>query len=334
MTRKLTELTRSSTLPFLAASGVVLLCVVWTFWPALVEMAQRWAGDPQYSHGYLVPGFALLLLWLRRERLTSDTVQTNWWGLPLLLLGLGFKLAGGYYYYVWVDAVALLPCVAGLCLLLGGWTAWRWAWPAIAFLFFMIPLPFGVSGAMAEPLQRFATITSTFLLQTFGFPALAEGNVILLNDVELGVVEACSGLRMLVIFFALASGVVLLIRRPLWEKVALILSAAPIALVVNILRITVTGILYETVGSAWAHAVFHDLAGWLMMPVALGFLATELQLFRRLLLEVPPPDQSSLRVGLRRQPAPSRPAPSAVPGQPAPSRRRAARLAARSMGEA
>jgi exosortase/archaeosortase family protein len=110
--------------------------------------------------------------------------------------------------------------------------------------------------------------------------------VILLNEVEIGVVEACSGLRMLVIFFALSTGVALLTRRPLWEKTLLVASAIPIALMANITRITATGILHELdVGSAVTNAVFHDLAGWLMMPLGLALLGIELTLLNSLLLE-------------------------------------------------
>src|SRR5207244_4033561 len=100
------------------------------------------------------------------------------------------------------------------------------------------------------------TICSTFALQTLGLPALAEGNVILLNEVEIGIVEACSGLRMLVIFFALSTAVALLSRRPLTDRVAIVVSAIPIALLSNLLRIIVTGVLHETVGSEIANAVF------------------------------------------------------------------------------
>jgi exosortase len=214
-------------------------------------------------------------------------------------------------------------------LLLGGWTAWRWAWPALAFLVFMLPLPHRIAVAMAEPLQNFATVTSSFTLQTLGFPALAEGNVILLNDVDIGIVEACSGLRMLVIFFALSTGVALLIRRPLWERLLLVASAVPIALVVNILRITATGICYDQIGKGWTDAVFHDLAGWLMMPAALVLLAVELCVLRRLFLDAPGgPAPVRMPFGLR-PPRPDRGTSRPASPQPTPPRRRAARTAAR-----
>jgi exosortase len=322
MTQKLIDLYRSSRLSFLAALGLAVAAVLWAYWTSLGEMAQRWARDPQYSHGYLVPVFALALLWLRRTQLTTGTVQGSWWGVPLLAAGIALRLIGGFYYYLWLDAISLLPCLAGLVLILGGWPAWRWSWPAVAFLTFMIPLPYRFAVMLAGPLQNFATISSTFCLQTLGLPALAEGNVILLNEVEIGIVEACSGLRMLVIFFALSTAFALVIRRPLWEKVLIVASAVPIALIVNVIRISATGVLYQTVGSEWAHTVFHDLAGWLMMPLALGILSLELKLLKNLFLDPLPVDPARFTYGLR-APQPAGPArPAALAPAPRASRRR------------
>ncbi|HZT80586.1 MAG TPA: exosortase/archaeosortase family protein [Gemmataceae bacterium] len=271
-----------------AALAVGTAAVVWAWWATLGELAARWGHDPQYSHGYLVPAFAVLLLWLRRDRLAGATPAPSAWGAPVLAAGLALRLVGGYFHYVWFDAVSLVPVLAGLWLLVGGRAVWRWAWPALLFLAFMVPLPFRVAGALSGPLQRVATVASTFALQTIGLPAVAEGNVILLDEAEIGVVEACSGLRMLVVFFALSTGLALVVRRPLWERLLVVASAAPIALAVNIARITATGVLHETVGSRLANLVFHDLAGWLMMPLALALLALELAYLRRLVLDGPP----------------------------------------------
>jgi exosortase len=260
------------------------LALVWSYWPTLRGMADRWSHDPQYSHGYLVPVFALVVLWLRGEgRPTS--VATNWWGVPILAAGVLLRLAGARYYVEWLDAVSLLPTLAGACLLLAGWPALRWALPAIAFLVFMIPFPYQVEVALAHPLQRLATAWSTYALQVLGLPALAEGNIIVIDEVRLGVLEACSGLGMLATFAALSTAVALVIRRRWPEKLAILASAVPVAVLANVARITLTGVLHRTAGSTLANAVFHDLAGWLMMPLALGLLWLELMLLDRLLVE-------------------------------------------------
>jgi exosortase len=267
---------------------VPLPLVAWAFWPALCDMAHSWSTNPQDSHGYLVPGFAAYLLWLRRGKLGTEPLRPCLWaGLPLLTSALVLRLAAGFYHYVWVDVITLLPCLAGVCLMVGGWRALGWALPAIAFLFFMVPLPFRVATALSGPLQRLATICATFLMQTMGLPALAEGNVILLNKAEIGIVEACSGLRMLVVFFALATALALVIRRPLLDRLILVASAVPIALLANLARITVTGVLHETVSGEAANAFFHDAAGWFMMPLALAMLWVELWVLSRLFIEAP-----------------------------------------------
>ena len=196
-------------------------------------------------------------------------------------------MVSGIFCFTWIDAVALLPSLAAVALLVGGRAALRWSWPAIAFLFFMIPLPYQIEIALGRPLQRVATLGSAFMLQTLGQPAVAEGNTIMINDVKLGIVEACSGLRMLVTFFAFSTGVALLIRRPWLDKMCIVLSAIPIALLTNIIRITATGVMYQ-MNAEFAHTFFHDLAGWFMMPVCLAFLGTELWILNRLISDVQP----------------------------------------------
>ena len=258
-----------------ATTGLALL---WVFGPVLLALAGRWANDSRYSHGWLVPLFCLYLLWSRRERLVLDACRPSWWGLVLLLGGLGLSGCGTYLYLDWLNALALPACLAALTVLLGGPAALRWAWPALAFSLFMLPLPFRLEVALAHPLQRLATVVSTYALQTLGFAAFAEGNVIRMGAVRIGVVEACSGLSMLVIFFALSTAVAIVVRRPPWERLLLAASAVPIALVANITRVTVTGVLHKLAGRELADYIFHDLAGWLMMPLALGLLWAELRL--------------------------------------------------------
>jgi hypothetical protein len=94
----------------------------------------------------------------------------------LLALGAAVQLVGGYYRVESVEGLALLPDLAGIALLLGGWPTLHWAYPAIAFLAFMIPLPWRLENALGPPLQFLATTASTYLLQTLGFMAWRRGS--------------------------------------------------------------------------------------------------------------------------------------------------------------
>ena len=161
---------------------------------------------------------------------------------------------------------------------------------------FMIPLPFRLEVALGAPLQRAAAWCSTCLLQMLGQPAIAEGNVIALRSSRLGVVEACNGLGMLVTFSAMATAVALVIDRPWLDRLVIVLSAVPISFIANVSRITATGLLQETVGHDVAGVVYHDLAGWLMMPLALVLLWGELRLLSHLLVDLPGPGSCPARL--------------------------------------
>jgi exosortase len=259
--------------------------LVWVYWPGLSDMASRWSSQSQYSHGYLVPLFAAYLLWMRRGMLYPKASRGSFWGLAFLVVGLGLRYLGDVIYFDWLTGVSLLPCLAGVFLLGGGWQALGWAWPAIGFLVFMIPLPYALETGLAVPLRRVATAGSTYVLQLLGFTAYATGNIIRLGDVSINVVDACNGLSMLLIFFGLSTAVVILSKCSIAEKALILLSTIPIALASNIVRIVVTGVLCSTVGvDVGLH--FHDSvwAALLSMLVGLGLLWIELRLFSWILV--------------------------------------------------
>jgi exosortase len=130
-----------------------------------------------------------------------------------------------------------------------------------------------------------ATVSCTYILQTLGLPAIDEGNTIVIDRLTIGIVDACNGLSMLFLFFTLAVGMAFVIRRPLVDRLIIIASALPIALVSNIARITATGLLHGVFGERAARLMVHDLAGWLMMPLALALLWLELKALPHVLIE-------------------------------------------------
>jgi exosortase len=259
-------------------------CLMWGYWATFGMLADRWAQDPQYSHGWLVPFFAGVVLWMRRDKFPGTSSASRMWGLGLLVLGAALRVAGAVFYYQTLDFLSLIPMVAGATLLCFGWPVLRWSLPAILFLGFMLPWPFAIENTLRGPLRGVGTVASTYVMQTVGLPAYREGYTIVTDSGKIGVAEACSGLRMMTIFFALSTAVAMLSQRVWWEKLLIVVSAVPIALIANIARITVTGILHETVNSDVANLVFHDLAGWLMMPLGLALLGIELWLLSRLII--------------------------------------------------
>jgi exosortase len=276
----------SQRVPLMILGGLVLLLVLaYLDMFALISAAWR---EGLYSHGWLVPVFALVLLWMRWEPFGPVPAKERWIGLGILALGLCIRLYAAEYGVNTYDRLSFMPAIFGVFMLVGGFNIIRWAWPALFFLIFMFPLPNMIERPVLGGLQKVASICSTFVLQTMGMSAFRQGNLISIPGSELNIAEACAGLRMGTIFPAMAVFMVFIIERPWWDKFVILLSAIPIALLVNIIRITITGLLYWITGpdNTIAHKLGHDWAGLFMMPLALGFLWLELQILERLTIPV------------------------------------------------
>jgi exosortase len=289
--------------------------LMFSYWPGLLNAQAAW-NNPQYSHGGLVPLFSVAILFWWRQPVRPVSVSARVVGLGLLLASLGLRLMMARFRIITIDMYTFVPALAGVVLMGGGWSMFRWAWAPIAFLIFMYPLPDEATRYLLGPLQTLATIVSTYALQTLGLDAFREGNQIVVGEMHLGVVDACSGLRMLTIFVALSVALVMLGDRAWWENLVILASAIPIALIVNSIRITVTGLLYQVANSELAEMVFHDLAGWVMMPMALGMLFLLQQILAMLFVTE---DSTVAALAPRRQVAGPAPAVAARPRQAAPS---------------
>jgi exosortase len=272
--------------PLLILGGLVLLLVL-AYWDMLALTSAAWH-EGLYSHGWLVPVFALALLWMRWQPFGPVPAHERWIGLALLAAGLSSRLVAAEYGINPLDQLSFLPAIFGVFMLVGGMHVIRWAWPALFFLIFMFQLPNKIERPVLGGLQKLASICSTFVLQTIGMSAFRQGNLISVPGADLNIADACSGLRMATIFGAMAVAMVFLVERPWWDKFVILLSAIPIALLVNIIRITVTGLLYWGIGpeNHFATKLGHDWAGYFMMPLALGFLWLELQILERLTVPV------------------------------------------------
>ena len=266
--------------------GVLGAALLYGYWNMFQNISESW-DSPQYSHGWLIPVFAAVLIYLRREPFRDVPSWHRWIGVGLVLIGFAMRIFGATTVTFAIDNISLLPCLIGVFVIVGGLPTLRWAMPAILFLIFMYPLPRFLEEGLMHPLQRLATASSHVALVTFGLDTFRDGNTIFIGEHKLNVAEACSGLRMLTIFSALAVAMALIsTTRPLWERLFILLSAIPIALVVNVIRITVTGLLYSlSLEQEVINLFFHDAAGWIMMPMALGLLFLETQILSRLVID-------------------------------------------------
>jgi exosortase len=271
---------------WIAAAAVLIGTFLWSYWPTLQGMATTWSREPDYSHGFLVVPFAVYLLWTRRDRLPAISGKLSWFGLTLIFAAALLRFAASYRQFDPLDGYTIPLWVAGVVWFLWGPQVMLWALPVTLFLAFMVPLPWKIEYQLSEPMQQFATKASCWLLQLCGQPAVSVGKTIVVDEAKLEVEQACSGLRLFMGFFAVSAAYVLIVRRPLWQSVVIMLAAAPIAVVSNILRITATGLVYRYSGGEWARKVSHDVAGWAMILLASALLTSLLWYLNRLVVEV------------------------------------------------
>lgn len=295
-----------------ATIGILSALLAYSYWPGLLNARSSW-DNPQYQHGWIVPVINLLLLLWRRQPITSVTLSARLAGAGLLVGSLGLRLVAAQFRIVTIDMYTFVPALAGVFLLAGGWSMFRWAWAPIAMTIFMYPLPDEAQRYITGPLQTFNTTVATFLLQTIGFDAIQEGNLIRLGQEHvMNVVDACAGLKMLTIFVWLCALVIVVAGLNWWENVVIAVSAIPIAVMANALRITTAGMLYGV--SAEMAEGFHDSApaALLMMALAVGFILLEMKLLSYVIVNE---DYAPAPVVPRLAPAAQKKAFPTIPGQ-------------------
>ncbi len=266
--------------------GVLIAALTWGYWNMLAYTSTFW-DNALYSHGWIIPLFCGYLFWQRRRKLAQVAASERWIGLAILVVSLLIRLYASFYDMNPLDRLSYIGALLGITQIIGGFSMLRWAGPPLAFLVFMFPLPSKLESTVLWQLQRLAAISSTWTLQLLGIPALREGSKIAIDQLDLDVADACSGLRMSTIFGAMSVALAMMINRPWWDRLAILLSAIPVALFTNVIRITVTALLYMAFPESEAvkHYV-HDWAGLAMMPIAMGILWLELQLLHRITVPI------------------------------------------------
>lgn len=253
-------------------AAVIGALLLWMYLPILAHLARQWWDDPNFSHGFFVPLFALFVIWQERSRLIAIRPEPSWWGLALLGLGLCILVLGQMGAEIFLSRSSLLVVLAGLIVLFLGWNVFRALLFPWAFLFLMIPIPAIVFNQITFPLQILASKVASITLPWMGVPVLREGNVIILPAMALEVAEACSGIRSLMSLLTLAVIYGYLMEKRNWVRALLAFLSIPIAVAANSFRIVGTGLLVQYWDPDKAQGFFHEFSGWLVFVVSLLML--------------------------------------------------------------
>lgn len=236
--------------------------------PILQRLVSQWTNDDDMGHGFFVPLVALYVAWQKREEILKVPLQTNWWGLALVVFGAFQAVIGTVGAELFISRTAFLVSLVGVILFLGGFQLVKLLWFPLVLLGFMIPIPTIIYNQITFPLQLLASRIAESLLSFLGYPVLREGNILELASQRLSVVEACSGIRSLLSLTFIALVYAHFFDNKPWMRWALLASTVPIALFANALRVTLTGIVSE-IDPALAEGIFHSLEGLILFALDL-----------------------------------------------------------------
>jgi exosortase len=240
---------------------LLLVTAVALYFKVGVALVSQWWHDPDYSHGFFVPFLALWILWDRRAKLQKVPPQPNWWGVPIVLAAMGALILGSLGAENFVSRVSILILIAGLVIHFYGWSYFRIILLPWLVLFLMIPLPAIIANRIVLPLQFLCSGLATGLMDLFNIPVYREGNVIHLPSITLEVAEACSGIRSLFAMITLVVAYSYLLEQKTWKRVVLVISAVPIAVLANSVRIMASGVLGQYWSRDKAEGFFHLFSG-------------------------------------------------------------------------
>ena len=271
-------LSRVGLIQLAVVTGLLLLAYAGPIRHLLIA---RWLADGNWSHGPLIPVFSLYFLWLRYDDLVSVRAKPSYFG--------GVVLAGSLALYfvsaIWLrqgypQGVSLVGAVFGLTLLLGGWPIIRLTWFPILFLLLAVPLPQGLYVSLTMPLRQLAAGVAASVMPMFVSGLHTEAQAVVIDYIvpgraaaTLNVEEACSGMRLMMAFVTLGLVMSYLGERPMWQRVILVASCLPIAVLCNAVRVTTTGLFMVTGNDELARGTPHQLLGILMLVLAFGLFA-------------------------------------------------------------
>jgi len=251
--------------------GWVSILLVVCYAPILGALFRQWSNDADMGHGFFVPVIAGFIAWQKRDQIAGKTPKPNWWGLAIMVwAGLQLYIAtlGAELF---LARTSLVFSIIGAVLLLGGTRYLRIFSFPLFLLFFMVPIPAVIYNQLTFPLQMFASSVAEKTIDLLQIPVIREGNVLILPQQTLNVVEACSGIRSLLTLTFLSLVYGYFFEKRTWLRIVLFFSTIPIAIAANAGRVAFTGVISQfkpELAEGW----FHEAQGWVIFMIGLTIL--------------------------------------------------------------
>lgn len=252
--------------------GVLLGSFVLAYFPVWTGLIGAWSRSDEYSHGFLIVPICLYIARQKRDFLAATPLKPRAWGFVLVALSLGLYI---FSYFAEIATTASLSMVAvfiGSLVYLYGWKHTKGLAFPLFLLLFMIPVPGQIYAEATIPLQLLVSKVSVWAAANLGLAIYREGNVVHLPGLTLEVVQACSGLRSMVSLLVLAAVLGYFTMKSNMPRTALFVSAIPISIVVNILRVLGLAMAWDWFSYDLTKGPGHTVSGIMVFGLALLFM--------------------------------------------------------------
>ncbi len=256
--------------------SVLFVMIYFTTFSQLITL---WSMNEDYGHGFLVIPIVLYLLWKKAEDLSGETHEPEHWGGALVVIWAFLYCIGsvGQISTITYASMIVFP-IASVATLIDTRTAMAILAPC-GFMIFMFPVPSEVYTRVTNPLLILSTSFSFHVLDLLRIPVLRDGNLLTLPNYTMEVVQACSGIRSLMSIMALAFIMAYLMLKSNVLRIAFFLMSIPVAIIGNILRISITALLAYFISPETAEGFSHTMAGIVVFLFACLLLFFCMELF-------------------------------------------------------
>lgn len=248
---------------------ILLIALSILFWPVLTELLKDLYINNNNSHGLVVPFISLYILWEKRSNLCMQPIQPSYIGLIALVACLIIYIVGYAGRIEILPRIAFVTAILSIVLYISGKQVFSLIVFPLFFLYFMIPVPVSIESLVSFKLQLWVTQISSAILSGLSFTVLREGNILYFANCSLEVAEACSGIRSLTAFIMIGCLFGYRMNGSFLRRSIMPLIAVPLSFVVNVARVTGTGILAHFYGSRVARGFLHEFSGIAVFLVGL-----------------------------------------------------------------
>ncbi len=250
----------------------VFALVLVTYGSTLVELVIFWLNSDEYGHGILLALIAGYLIWRRRDRIAAVEPAFGWPGVLLMSLAQLLHVAATMADMETAKHYSMIMALVSVPLAIGGIRLLRPFLFPLAILLLAIPLPYLVNKLLTTEMQLISSDIGVWFIRLMGMSVYQDGNVIDMGSFVMLVEEACSGLRYLYPLLSISFMLACFYVGSWWMKLVVLVSAIPVTIFMNSLRIALTGWLIKHFGSETAEGFLHDFEGWVIFMVALALM--------------------------------------------------------------